>query len=346
MTSREDILWAVDVGDWTPSAAEWEACLAALGSEAGADDERARIARFRRPIRVASSGGGAPETVWVEGRENPDARSALVGRLLLLAAARALVPGTRAVPCARTPHGRPYYARPWVSAAQTRHNCHTAQGGSASSSWWCPNANVSHHGRWVVLAGATRAVVGVDVLRRECRGAGPDAYVAALARGTLTARETAQTRDWARAVAAQTTLGGADARLDAFCTTWALKEALVKARGDGLAFDVQRADFAFAREHAVVADARNRVVRPAAAALEVDGTPQPAHRLAFRVYSPDSDHVVALCRAAPAAVTRELQDTLPAPFGVAGLPDSLPDTPWPPLRIFPSVSSLLHEFWD
>ena len=322
------LLWAVDVGDWEPSADEWTRCLEALGTAAGAEEERARIGRFRRPLRPT---GDAPETVWLEGRANPDARHALVGRLLLVAAARALVPGTRAIPCARTPHGRPHYVRAWLEGVQQQQQ----QG------WWCPNANVSHHGRWVVLAADTCAVVGVDVLRRECRGAEPAAYVAALARSTLTARETAQTRRWPLEVAAHTTLGPADALLDAFCTTWALKEALVKARGDGLAFDVQRADFAFAREHAAARDARARVVRPLGAALAIDGRPQPAHRYAFRVYSPDTEHVVALCRAAPAAVTPELQDTLPSP-----LPQTLTPAPWPSLRVFSSVSQLLHEYWD
>lgn len=331
MTSPEEarssslLLWAVDVGNWEPGADEWERCLDALGTAAGADEERARIARFRRPLR-----GTDDETVWLEGRANPDARSALVGRLLLVAAARALVPGTRAVPCARTPHGRPYYTGAWLQEQQMQ--------------WWCPNANVSHHGRWVVLAADTRAVVGVDVLRRECRGAAPADYVAAMARSTLTARETGQTRRWPLEVGAHTTLGPADALLDAFCTTWALKEALVKAHGEGLAFDVQRADFCFAHEHAVVEDTHGRVVRPVGAALAIEGRTQPPHRYAFRVYSPDTEHVVALCRAAPAAVAPELQNTFPTQ--PLTLPETLPPAPWPSLRVFPSVSDLLHEYRD
>lgn len=283
-------LWALRVGDWRPCEEEWQRCLAAVGKGAEADAERARIARFRKPVRDEN---GA--LVWVEGRANPDARSALVGRLLLLAMARHNRL-SKEVLVRRTPHGRPYYD--------------VDRGGAEAPLLF--DANISHHGDWVVAACDTTAVVGVDVLKRECRGtATVSEYVASMSKATMTPAEVAQLHCWASRQQQQHTECREHALLDAFCTTWTLKEAFVKALGDGLSFDLQRASFVFSSDEAPLPPEAPAVfTKPARAWVSVDGVPQPPSTFALSVYALDSQHTVALCRAAPSAVSDELRRAL------------------------------------
>lgn len=99
------------------------------------------------------------------------------------------------------------------------------------------NFNVSHEGHLVVLASDPALLVGVDVAAPfELRGApemGPFAELRESFANILTERE------WEDAAAA----GGEVERVRAFRTRWSLKEAFVKARGDGLAFEMRRVDF-------------------------------------------------------------------------------------------------------
>ena len=99
------------------------------------------------------------------------------------------------------------------------------------------NFNVSHEGHLVVLASDPALLVGVDVAAPfELRGGvemGPFADLRESFANILTERE------WEDAEAA----GSEAERVRAFRTRWSLKEAFVKARGDGLAFEMRRVDF-------------------------------------------------------------------------------------------------------
>eukprot|EP01062_Namystynia_karyoxenos_P073115 TRINITY_DN69963_c0_g1_i1.p1 TRINITY_DN69963_c0_g1~~TRINITY_DN69963_c0_g1_i1.p1 ORF type:complete len:854 (+),score=211.35 TRINITY_DN69963_c0_g1_i1:114-2564(+) len=99
----------------------------------------------------------------------------------------------------------------------------------------CPNFNfnVSHAGDYVVLAAEPYCVCGVDIaVRAEHEGRSTAEYLDGFA-AQFTESE------WERIRAA----GCPAAQEEAFHGLWACKEAFVKARGDGLGFDVRRSEF-------------------------------------------------------------------------------------------------------
>ena len=138
-----------------------------------------------------------------------------------------------------------------------------AHGCAEAPNW---NFNVSHEGAFVVLAAEPRLLCGVDVaapsqLRR--RGAPqPAAELLEL----LSAQFSPSERD------AVLGAGSEEARADTLRALWSLKEAYVKARGDGLGFDLSRATFGWAP----AAAADPAADPPAEAILMVDGVPQSA----------------------------------------------------------------------
>jgi 4'-phosphopantetheinyl transferase len=244
--------WAVDVSAaaWDPSPAEAAFLLSLLQPEEAADAQR-----FHFPA---------------------DRRRALASRLLQRAAAAAAlgVPHA-AVAIARTKGRKPYAAAPAGPRPPA-----------------CPNFNfsVSHEGDYVVLAAEPLLVAGVDLaapheLRRGAGAAGrPLVQVLEAFRQQLTPGE------WAYVDAADAGTGGpgAEAAAEArFRCLWALKEAFVKATGEGLGFDLARAEFAV-DEAAGAATAR------------VDGAPAP--HWAFRLHTLGGGHTVAVARAPPAVV--------------------------------------------
>ena len=99
------------------------------------------------------------------------------------------------------------------------------------------NFNVSHEGHLVVLACDPALLIGIDVSAPfELRGGPPLGDFDEVRRSfanTLTERE------WAEVEAA----GGEAERVRAFRSQWSLKEAFVKARGDGLSFALRRVEF-------------------------------------------------------------------------------------------------------
>jgi 4'-phosphopantetheinyl transferase len=94
------------------------------------------------------------------------------------------------------------------------------------------NFNVSHHHQLVVLAADWHVLVGVDVMNVELPRTSVVEYFD-LMNNCFTVHEWQQIR------------AGVDDRdrMRLFATFWTLKEALIKALGIGLGFDLQRAEF-------------------------------------------------------------------------------------------------------
>ena len=207
----------------------------------------------------------------LEFRFEADQRRALLARLL----ARRCCGEALGAPATigRTAGGKPFVA----AVATTR-----GSGGHRFANF---NFNVSHEGDFVVLACEPLALCGVDVccadrLRgggREEGGRAPPSledlgqYAVAFARD-----------EWLGLCL----LGDAERRFDHFRVLWSCKEAYVKARGDGLAFDLSRVTFA--------ALARGDRGPFAAAAVVVDGVRDDRWRV--DVESLDDDHFASVCR--------------------------------------------------
>eukprot|EP00670_Eutreptiella_braarudii_P028629 CAMPEP_0174377792 /NCGR_PEP_ID=MMETSP0811_2-20130205/121660_1 /TAXON_ID=73025 ORGANISM="Eutreptiella gymnastica-like, Strain CCMP1594" /NCGR_SAMPLE_ID=MMETSP0811_2 /ASSEMBLY_ACC=CAM_ASM_000667 /LENGTH=489 /DNA_ID=CAMNT_0015529873 /DNA_START=726 /DNA_END=2191 /DNA_ORIENTATION=- len=153
-------------------------------------------------------------------RVRADRKRALVGRLLTHAAvATVLGIPYREISIGRTKGRKPFLCTP-----------HSVD--------WAPNFNfnVSHEGRYVALATENLCVVGVDVaapLSQRKRNQSVPEFFATL-ETVCSPRECNDIRKQ----------GSEELQSGAFQRHWSLKEAFVKARGDGLAFDpLSRAEF-------------------------------------------------------------------------------------------------------
>lgn len=147
-----------------------------------------------------------------------DQKRALLARLLARYCCRAVVGADCTI--ARTDGGKPHaYPVPAAAAA-------------AAPNF---NFNVSHEGDYVVAATEPRALCGADVCSADhlCR-AGPPT------RDQLRNLADAFAADEWAAVDA---IDDAALRFNAFKVLWSCKEAVVKARGDGIVFDLNRVSF-------------------------------------------------------------------------------------------------------
>ena len=153
-------------------------------------------------------------------RYRDDQKRSLVGRLLTHAAvATVLGIPYREISIGRTKGRKPFLCTP--------HNVD-----------WAPNFNfnVSHEGRYVVLATENLCVVGVDVASPLSQRIGKQSFPDAFACWD-TVCSPAERNDIRKQ-------GSEELQSGAFQRHWSLKEAFVKARGDGLAFEpLSRAEF-------------------------------------------------------------------------------------------------------
>ncbi|KAK9814129.1 hypothetical protein WJX72_001038 [[Myrmecia] bisecta] len=142
------------------------------------------------------------------------------------------------------------------------------------------NFNVSHEGDYVALASEPLCLCGVDVAAPQQARAQRPAGFAALQKSyqrQLTLGEWATVRS----------LGPDEAAMDdMFRCIWSLKEAFVKARGDGLGFDLGRSEFTFPQGP-----------KGSTAAVAVDGQPQ--SRWHFVIQQLGSAHWVSVARGPP-----------------------------------------------
>eukprot|EP00667_Euglena_gracilis_P015605 EG_transcript_16237 len=146
------------------------------------------------------------------------------------------------------------------------------------------NFNVSHEGDYVILATENVCIVGADVAApQQVRRRGQPVERAADFFANF--ESVCSEREW-RAIRAQPT----DAlQLAAFRRHWSLKEAFVKARGDGLGFEpLRRAEFDFGADF-----------WGPEATVAVDGRPQPQWRFFLEERE---EHWLSVARGPPSDV--------------------------------------------
>ncbi len=242
--------WIVDISTWEPGDAEWQLLLGAVPEADGT-----KVMRF---VQFA------------------DKKRALVSRLLQR---RVCHEATGCmyndVKIERTKGGKPYMAnKPAATAMASAPNF---------------NFNVSHEGKFVVLATEPWMVCGVDVAAPEAaRGGKKREFDETLRMMTsqLTKAEMAVIE------AARPDVPKME---DLFRRFWSLKEAYTKGRGDGLGFEFGRCDFKLGELGAGTDGQKVQF-----ATVTVDGKPLPQWR--FYIQELDASHWISTARGPPADV--------------------------------------------
>ena len=150
------------------------------------------------------------------------------------------------------------------------------------------NFNVSHEGQYVVLASEPFCVCGVDVAAPDQFRRSGGAPEQDLEKFFSTMKDILTKREWAYVRDAQTP----DAQALRFRYFWSCKEAFTKARGDGLAFGLGKAEF-------------DLTLRPGPklafdATVAVDGKRLPDWRFAGEELG--NGHIVTVARGPPADI--------------------------------------------
>jgi len=201
---------AVNFEAWSPSETEWQDAINLI--EQSEPEEVARILRFKRLMLDGSS---------VVGRFNPDSKSSLLGRILL----RNTIFHELGIPWNEIHFGRTDKGKPYL----------------INHSYKFPNFNfnVSHAGKWVVLASEPFFLVGIDVMEMKVRGqTSPEEYIQRLDRCfSPLEREVIHRSD-----------NDFNKKIEQLFRFWTLKEAYLKAIGIGLGFSLDRTTFILDRE--------------------------------------------------------------------------------------------------
>mmetsp|Transcript_47803 Transcript_47803/g.120659 ORF Transcript_47803/g.120659 Transcript_47803/m.120659 type:complete len:296 (+) Transcript_47803:194-1081(+) len=205
--------------------------------------------------------------------QRADQKRALVSRLMQRrAASRALGIPFEAVTIKRT-KGR----KPFVSNSVDR---------SSTPNF---NFNVSHEGDFVVLASEPLCICGIDVAAPEqVRLRGKEQGLEELQRIFRS-----QFTDWEWGCIRSAANEEGHKRL--FRRHWSLKEAFVKARGDGIAFELNQAEFHI--EGGGLGDS---------ATVHVDG--RPLNGWSFQLHDLPDGHIVSVARGSPADIIDAYQE--------------------------------------
>ncbi|KAK9846417.1 hypothetical protein WJX81_003371 [Elliptochloris bilobata] len=195
------------------------------------------------------------------------------------------------------------------------------------------NFNVSHEGNYVVLASEPVCIVGVDVAApQQIRAARPAAGGVKPASSMEDLQQTFQRQftahEWEVINGAGHTT---EEKEDEFRRHWSLKEALVKARGDGLGFALGKADFRF--------DDQDRN----SARVLMEGRPQ--QRWRFTLQELGNGHWVSVARGPPEDIVdawQEFSATLLYPCTAEPEFQAALDAPSPPFSVL-RVIDLLPE---
>eukprot|EP00191_Tetraselmis_sp_GSL018_P017622 CAMPEP_0177591444 /NCGR_PEP_ID=MMETSP0419_2-20121207/8001_1 /TAXON_ID=582737 /ORGANISM="Tetraselmis sp., Strain GSL018" /LENGTH=312 /DNA_ID=CAMNT_0019082187 /DNA_START=463 /DNA_END=1402 /DNA_ORIENTATION=+ len=141
------------------------------------------------------------------------------------------------------------------------------------------NFNVSHEGDFVVLSSEPVCLTGIDVSApTQVRRRGKEQSMAEIKR---VFESSFTDREWDAVLSA----ASEEAQKEVFQQLWSLKEAYVKARGDGIAFELRRAEFEILPGP------------PPTARLRVDGAPQ--RGWAFSLHALPRGHWVSVARGPP-----------------------------------------------
>eukprot|EP00611_Tribonema_gayanum_P014258 TRINITY_DN25588_c0_g1_i1.p1 TRINITY_DN25588_c0_g1~~TRINITY_DN25588_c0_g1_i1.p1 ORF type:complete len:315 (-),score=55.25 TRINITY_DN25588_c0_g1_i1:12-956(-) len=199
-------LWILDVSQWDLSSEQWSTLLGCI-----APDEACRVQRYLR---------------------ESDRRLALGSRLLQ----RALASAVFGVDYSHVDIGRTEYKKPYFMGMAELLEQHKE---------WLPlrnwNLSVSHHGSLVVIASEPVCLCGVDVAEVATpedllRQGGTHAYLWCFQK-CFTPAEWDTIRSPGHSE---------EEMLQQFFTHWAMKEAFIKAVGNGLGYDLQRVEFKYA----------------------------------------------------------------------------------------------------
>eukprot|EP01064_Diplonema_japonicum_P038145 TRINITY_DN9140_c0_g2_i1.p1 TRINITY_DN9140_c0_g2~~TRINITY_DN9140_c0_g2_i1.p1 ORF type:complete len:296 (+),score=47.90 TRINITY_DN9140_c0_g2_i1:60-890(+) len=182
--------WAVNFNEWDPTEEQWSNLLKILP-----EVEAHRIGKFNR-------GRG------ITGRLNPDAKSSLIGRLLIH------IQG-KGKPASRTKEGKPYF---------------TEQG---------ENFNISHQGEYVTFASSEDVLVGCDVMKIEVQPSHYPTNDKTISEFFSSMQDCFSPSEWDIIVTPTTSLD----QLTNFYVMWTLKESFVKAIGIGLGYELSRIEF-------------------------------------------------------------------------------------------------------
>ncbi|KAG1661534.1 hypothetical protein FOA52_000044 [Chlamydomonas sp. UWO 241] len=148
------------------------------------------------------------------------------------------------------------------------------------------NFNVSHEGNFTALAADPLCVVGIDVAApNQVRRRGGEAFATAIE----IFRAQFAPSEWALIQGCAHDEGQMESW---FQRLWSLKEAFVKARGDGLGFEpLSRAEFSFTRRP------EDGGLDGSSASVAVDGVRQPSW--SFELQRLGGDHWVSVARGPP-----------------------------------------------
>lgn len=193
--------WLFNFEEWKPSEELWQHCLSLIPAE-----ERDRIGRFKRPTKEG----------LIVGRHNANAKSSLVGRLLLRKCAREVL-GLEELAWRRTAEGKPFLLNtPDTEQFGTRCSVKT---GRVRAGY---NMNLSHDGALVAFVGGADFVLGVDVMANTRAGSEPSAEFFDMFSDNFTAYEWSIIKSHAPSE---------PLLFESFFHHWTLKESYIKSIG-------------------------------------------------------------------------------------------------------------------
>lgn len=286
---RLPVFLLVNVNLWHPDRDEFERCLSLV-------TDRAYVTRLRQFHKGYRSAAECPH------HEMPDPKCFVVAQLLYQLAFGAGNVG-------RTVEGKPVMRRPHSS--DLGHPNETSPTTGCEHGW--RNANASHAGGVVAFAAleVPGAVVGCDVMPVELSPPEPitERSVAAFF-GYFDDYFTMEEWRWIRAAvdgdyaSASHPMNAGELRgfyaLKRFLTLWTLKEAIIKAMGIGLGFELQRASFRLSRADVWAEDFYSPVT---SVQLVLDGVERPDWY--FSLHERRDWNAVAATAVGPIAAARE-----------------------------------------
>ena len=196
-----DPRWVFNFEDWSPSEQLWDLCLSLLPP-----DEVERIRRFRRPTK---------DHGFLTGRHNLNAKSSVIGRLML----RKCAAENLGVESSQQQWRRTIEGKPFLLNTPKSHLTYTSSSDGAPRAAY--NMNLSHDGKLVAFAAGRDWVLGVDVMCNAPRDSAPVEEFFSYFEENFTAYE------WGVIRAHKEDLS----KLGSFYHHWTLKESYIKSVG-------------------------------------------------------------------------------------------------------------------